>query len=66
MSPKPDVAIGQIIEYLSKVYGIDARHVGLAPGGDAEVTVYRVDCDEGPLFLKLRQDQPRNPPLLAR
>ena len=66
MSPKPDAAMGQIVEYVRKVYGIDARHVGLAAGGDVEVTVYRVDSDEGPHFLKLRRDQPRNPPPLSR
>jgi hypothetical protein len=35
-SPKPDVAIDQIVEYVRKVYGIDARNVALATGGDAE------------------------------
>jgi spectinomycin phosphotransferase len=66
MSPKPDVAIRQIVEYVRRVYGIAARNVALATGGDAEVTVYRVDGDKGPLFLKLRRDQPGNPPPLAR
>ncbi len=63
MSPKPDAAVSQIVEYVRKVYGIDVLHVSLAAGGDAEVTVYRVDSDQGPYFLKLRRDQPESPPL---
>ncbi len=66
MSPKPDVALNQILEYVRRVYGIDARHIALAAGGDAEVTVYRVDSDQGPHFLKLRRDQSGNPLPLAR
>ncbi len=63
MSPKPDVAVRQIASHIRDVYGIDARRIILAAGGDAEVTVYRIDSDAGPYFLKLRRDQPQSPPL---
>ncbi len=63
MSPKPDVAVRQVVAHIRDVYGIDVRHISLADGGDAEVTVYRIDSDEGRYFLKLRQEQPGSPPL---
>ncbi|MEX1253312.1 MAG: aminoglycoside phosphotransferase family protein [Dehalococcoidia bacterium] len=63
MSPKPVVALAQIVEHVRRVYGIDAREVGLAAGADAGVTVYRIGSDQGAYFLKLRAEQPESAPL---
>lgn len=56
---------GAAVEYVRNVYGLTARGATFLPDvSDADVVTCRVDCDEGPHFLKLRNDRP--PPPLAR
>ncbi len=67
MSPKPDVAAGEIVEFVRRMYGLDTRHVALIAGrAHAEATAYRVDGHEGSYFLKLTPDQRGAPSPLAR
>jgi spectinomycin phosphotransferase len=66
MSSRTDVATGRIVEYVRRVYGLDARHVVRLVDGDTEAAVYRIDSDQGSHFLKLRRHQPENAPSLAR
>ncbi|HYM16177.1 MAG TPA: aminoglycoside phosphotransferase family protein [Dehalococcoidia bacterium] len=64
MSPSPELAAARVAEFVRSVYGLDARQVALLDRlSDADLTAYRVETDDGPLFLKLRRDAP--PPPLA-
>src|SRR6476661_1490483 len=54
-----------ILEYVRTTYALHPRDATLLPSiSDGGTEAYRIDCHEGPFFLKLRRDPP--PPPLAR
>lgn len=55
MREKPRISDEQLAERVGAAYGLTIRDVAfLAGGADADAAAYRITCDDGPLFLKLR------------
>jgi spectinomycin phosphotransferase len=67
MSPESDAATRELVKYVRRTYGLDARSVAPIEGRThAEASAYRVDGPDGSYFLKLTPGRGGAPSPLGR